>query len=257
MMSWKVEVAICLAVLYIGCVLAAPKPIHNSQELTHKFSEFLKQDKEFNALIAKGAVVEDEHLRLKRQSDISVEGVDVGMEDEGEKPGFFDKAAKFITENCNRPNDLITKEELCWKSEVELVERIQQTSKSVLNFAKKKLGMETEETNEEQKCTYYQCILAKLKLINNGFPIYENFEKWIESEVIYEQAKQLLNQLNICNEELSRATGLEINFNGDFQSMNTTNEEGVQRTFQTECDLAAEFLKCLSHQEGCPVFVYP
>lgn len=40
----------------------------------------------------------------------------------------------------------------------------------------------------------------------------DNFEKWIANEVVYEQAKQLLNQLNKCNDALSKATGTSLLF---------------------------------------------
>lgn len=36
-------------------------------------------------------------------------------------------------------------EEVCWSSKVKLGDRIQYTTKSVLNFAKEKLGLSTDE----------------------------------------------------------------------------------------------------------------
>ncbi|XP_019866495.1 uncharacterized protein LOC109595555 [Aethina tumida] len=178
---------------------------------------------------------------------------------------FYFGINQTFAEECSRPNNLKSKEEYCWKAEVELVERIQQTSKSVLNFAKKKLGMEVEEQNEPQKCSYYQCQLSQLQLINQkGFPIMDNFEKWIANEVVYEQAKQLLNQLNKCNDALSKATATDTQFNGDFINLSVNNQteadmtpESTTQKAQSDCELAAEFVKCLSHLPGCPVFLYP
>ena len=80
---------------------------------------------------------------------------------------------------------MVGAEDICWGRKVELTERIQYTTKSVLNFAKKKLGLEVDENNHPQKvidfksafprimfflifclqCDYYQCIFQELKMV--------------------------------------------------------------------------------------------
>lgn len=46
---------------------------------------------------------------------------------------------------CERSPKLMGAEEVCWSSKVKLGDRIQYTTKSVLNFAKEKLGLSTDE----------------------------------------------------------------------------------------------------------------
>lgn len=42
-------------------------------------------------------------------------------------------------------------EDGCWTKKVEIIDRIQYSTKSVLNFARKKLGLNVEEQNTPQK----------------------------------------------------------------------------------------------------------
>lgn len=42
-------------------------------------------------------------------------------------------------------------EDYCWTQKVEILDRIQHAQKSVVNFAKRKLGMDVTEPNEPQK----------------------------------------------------------------------------------------------------------
>lgn len=56
---------------------------------------------------------------------------------------------------CERSPKLMGAEEVCWSSKVKLGDRIQYTTKSVLNFAKEKLGLSTDEPYYPQEVRYY------------------------------------------------------------------------------------------------------
>ncbi|XP_060520929.1 uncharacterized protein LOC132698727 [Cylas formicarius] len=153
----------------------------------------------------------------------------------------------------DRPNRLLAAEDVCWSSKVEIVERIQHTTKTVLNFAKKKLGLDVDE--KPQKCEYYQCIFQEMKLMKaNNMPDYELIVKWIDNNIIYNQAKQLYDRLTLCNEALANAIGSDLPFDGTLET-STLAEQTKQ---QSDCETSLQFLKCLSlAQTECPIFQFP
>lgn len=55
---------------------------------------------------------------------------------------------------CERLLEVKGVEDYCWSRNVEVIERIQQAEKKVVNFAKRKLGMDVIEPNEPQKVIY-------------------------------------------------------------------------------------------------------
>ncbi|KAJ3662323.1 hypothetical protein Zmor_006678 [Zophobas morio] len=169
-------------------------------------------------------------------------------------------------EECNKPTELKLKEEYCWTEEIEVVDRIVQRSKNVLNFAKKKLGIATEDENDEKKCEYYICILRQLHMLNaNDYPAYDSIQEWIKKNVVYFQAVDLMDQLYRCHDALTNSTVREINFYADQiepeqKSSNDGNNNSEIKTStkdQSTCEIAAEFIDCLSRQKRCPVFQYP
>lgn len=52
---------------------------------------------------------------------------------------------------CERPLEVRGVEDYCWSKNVEVVDRLQYAEKKVMNFAKKKLGMDVDEPSEPQK----------------------------------------------------------------------------------------------------------
>ncbi|KAK5640408.1 hypothetical protein RI129_011219 [Pyrocoelia pectoralis] len=69
-------------------------------DLAERFIDFLKEDGEFQNVI-KHVAFEENHLeRRRRQADRDIDGGD--MEVDNPKPGFFDRAAKFVTELLQR-----------------------------------------------------------------------------------------------------------------------------------------------------------
>ncbi|KAJ8977882.1 hypothetical protein NQ317_016152, partial [Molorchus minor] len=107
---------------------------------------------------------------------------------------------------CERPLEVRGVEDYCWTKKVEVRERIQYTGKSVLNFAKKTLGMDIETDEEPQKCDYYTCIFQELKVMNgDGYPCHERMTKWVKNNVIYNHATILLSQIDKCTEGLSKS----------------------------------------------------
>ncbi|CAH1366439.1 uncharacterized protein [Tenebrio molitor] len=172
---------------------------------------------------------------------------------------FLFVVSVFGDEDCKTPLELKLKEEYCWTEEVEVVDRIVQRSKNVLNFAKKKLGIIIEEENSNQKCEYYVCILRQLNLLNaNDYPAFENIKEWIKKYVIYFQAIGLMEQLDKCNEALTNSTMQEKNFYADLvDNHNSNGTDKYEIREQTTCEIAAQFIDCLSRQKQCPVFHYP
>ncbi|KAJ8938332.1 hypothetical protein NQ318_007045 [Aromia moschata] len=136
-----------------------------------------------------------------------------------------------VTEGCQRTAEIRGVEDYCWTKKVEVVERLSYTGKSVLNFAKKKLGMEVEPDNEPQKCDYYACIFQELKMLNdNGYPSLDKMTKWVKNNVIYNHAITVLSQIDYCSVGLS----------------NTTKSTEKPPEPQSKCDIIAEYMKCAS-----------
>ncbi|KAL3274764.1 hypothetical protein HHI36_019550 [Cryptolaemus montrouzieri] len=158
---------------------------------------------------------------------------------------------------CPKPEELENKESYCYRIHVDILDRVYETSQSLINLAKKKFKMEViEDEKVPEKCEYYQCILQELHFLNSKkFPMYEIIKTWIEEHVVLSQGVELLNRLNLCNDALSNSTVAELRFRGDLtmEKFSSDTENDVNR----KCDMDAEFLRCLSLQNGCPVFKYP
>ncbi|CAG9856111.1 unnamed protein product [Phyllotreta striolata] len=162
--------------------------------------------------------------------------------------------------SCDRSRTLLGAEDVCWTSKVQVIERISHTQKKVLNFAKKSLGLETEEIEPPQKCDYYYCIFKEMNLINPEYdvPCEERLTKWVKRNVKYEEALSLLDRLQFCAGELKTSLGAHQQF---LASNVGKTERTINETDQSRCDIAAEFMKCLAHIQlidpECPVFQYP
>ncbi|XP_019866494.1 uncharacterized protein LOC109595554 [Aethina tumida] len=138
-MLGKFRTAVCFVVIAVGFVAAAPRNLQH-EDLTKAFADFLKQDKEFNAALDRPSNLGDakltrfrrsslsdtdltkafadflkhdkqfnsalektgehEQIRVRREAELSVDGMDVMQN--GEQPGFFDRAAKFVVELLQR-----------------------------------------------------------------------------------------------------------------------------------------------------------
>ncbi|KAK9878109.1 hypothetical protein WA026_020751 [Henosepilachna vigintioctopunctata] len=153
-------------------------------------------------------------------------------------------------DTCKRPEDLEAKKSHCYKNHVDILDRIHETSQSLLNFAKKTLGREViEDEKVPEKCEYYQCVLQELHLLNsNKIPIYEVIKTWIEENVIFSSGTELLKRLTLCNESLTNSTVSNLRFRGDLTTEEYRNEEESDSI--RKCDLDAEFFRCLSLQNG-------
>lgn len=57
----------------------------------------------------------------------------------------------FSVKGCERSYEVRGVEDYCWTKNVEVLDRLQYTGKSFLNFAKEKLGMEVEKDDKPQK----------------------------------------------------------------------------------------------------------
>ncbi|KAF7267202.1 uncharacterized protein LOC143198818 [Rhynchophorus ferrugineus] len=155
---------------------------------------------------------------------------------------------------CERPNTMTEAEDGCWTKKVEIIDRIQYSTKSVLNFARKKLGFSVEEQNTPQKCEYYQCIFNDLKMLNgNGYPNYDQIVHWIDNNIIYNHAKEIYERLNSCNRALSESISNNQYFTGD---LNSTLQDNPTNELQSTCDTLQEFMKCLSIV-NCQIFRFP
>ncbi|XP_030759902.1 uncharacterized protein LOC115885215 [Sitophilus oryzae] len=153
---------------------------------------------------------------------------------------------------CERPDVLTGAEDYCWGKTVEILDRLQYSTKSVLNFAKKKLGIGVEEQYTPQKCDYYQCIFEALHMLNgNGYPNYGQIVYWIDNNVVYTHAKEIYDRLSACNNALSDSIKNNIYFSGN---LNTTLEESTE--LQGKCEVLQEFMKCIS-ETSCKRFSYP
>ncbi|CAG9763121.1 unnamed protein product [Ceutorhynchus assimilis] len=159
---------------------------------------------------------------------------------------------------CEKSNRMLAAEDVCWTREVKIATRIQYTTKSVLNFAKEKLGLETESQDEPQVCDYYECIFKELKMLNgNGYPDNNKMVNWIDNNIIYKYAKTQYEVLEKCMEDLSQSIASNMYFFAD--SKPTDNIEGTPLPLQEKCEISKEFMKCLS-QSGtaeCVIFQYP
>ncbi|KAB0792056.1 hypothetical protein PPYR_14017 [Photinus pyralis] len=91
------------ATWYVSYASGAPSvnalgPSARKDDMAERFIDFLKDDREFQNVI-KHAFDENHLERRRRQADIDI---DDGMEVETKKPGFFDRAAKFVSELLQR-----------------------------------------------------------------------------------------------------------------------------------------------------------
>ncbi|ERL86840.1 hypothetical protein D910_04243 [Dendroctonus ponderosae] len=266
-MTAKLFIAIFVGLLTIASLqlsTAAPRP--SKTELFEKnIADYLRHNKE--ALKELKQLGFDDHAslgRVKRQSTVEIDTNDAEIEEE--KPGFFDRAAKFVVEllqrflrwyvdsACERSLSMMAAEDICWSNKVKIVDRIQYTTKSVLNFAKEKLGLVKDEPFHPQQCDYYECIFAELKMLDpNGYPNYNKIVEWIDNNIIYNYAKTQYDTLKECNAALSQSVESDTYFSGDLIPIN----EGPQ-SLQNNCEVVREFMKCLAlNATECIIFVYP
>ncbi|KAL1518237.1 hypothetical protein ABEB36_001890 [Hypothenemus hampei] len=154
---------------------------------------------------------------------------------------------------CDRSSILLGAEEVCWSATVKISDRIQYTTKSVLNFAKEKLGLGSEEPFHPQQCDYYECIFKEMKMLNeNGYPNYDKMIEWIDNNVIYNHAKIQYDKIRDCNAALTASIVSDKYFSGDLIPHNE------DERLQTKCDVAMEFMKCIaSNGTECVIFTYP
>ncbi|XP_066147962.1 uncharacterized protein [Euwallacea fornicatus] len=154
---------------------------------------------------------------------------------------------------CERSAILLGAEDVCWGSTVKVVDRIQYTTKSVLNFAKEKLGLDKDEPFNPQQCDYYQCIFKQMKLLNeNGYPNYEKMVDWVDKNVIYNHAKTQYDLLKQCNRDLTDSIESDTYFSGSSSSKSV---EGLK--LQNKCEVSQEFMKCIANNTQCTIFMYP
>ncbi|XP_074025652.1 uncharacterized protein [Leptinotarsa decemlineata] len=164
---------------------------------------------------------------------------------------------------CERPLEVRGVEDYCWSKEVEVGERIQRVEKKVVNFAKRKLGMDVDEPSEPQKCNYYYCVFKELKLLNQQYdvPCIGKTTDWVKRNVIYEQALVLLDRIEMCTGELANSTLSGYSFKAD--NVDKSPEDHVTDSPsepQSKCEISAEYMKCLSYverEQQCPIFQYP
>ncbi|XP_018577881.1 uncharacterized protein LOC108916157 isoform X2 [Anoplophora glabripennis] len=161
---------------------------------------------------------------------------------------------------CERSLEVRGVEDSCWTKNVEVIDRLQYTGKSILNFAKKKLGMEVEAGDEPQKCDYYNCIFQELKMLSDGHPSEEKIMKWIKNNIIYNHAIVLLSRVDTCSTQLTRSIGSNTFFSVEVLEETTLkNEYNEPLKLQGKCEVVAEYMKCMFAMEksDCPVFQYP
>ncbi|KAG5900644.1 hypothetical protein JTB14_005918 [Gonioctena quinquepunctata] len=168
-----------------------------------------------------------------------------------------------VSAGCERPLEVRGVEDHCWSKEVDVGERIQHAEKKVVNFAKRKLGMDTDAPNEPQKCQYYYCVFQEMKLLNSKYdvPCIDKTSTWVKNNVIYEQALVLLDRIKMCTGELANSTMSGSYFladNVDKSPEDHVNESNAEA--QSKCEIAGEYMKCLSvveKDQECPIFQYP
>ncbi|XP_018577879.1 uncharacterized protein LOC108916155 [Anoplophora glabripennis] len=100
-MAAKLIFVVGLLVVSLVAVLGAPKPL-KEEDLQKSVIEFLKQDKQFITEFEKMKLLgngEGLPLRNRRQTEMD-DNIPDSAEDE--KPGFFDRAAKFIVDLLQR-----------------------------------------------------------------------------------------------------------------------------------------------------------
>ncbi|XP_048525178.1 uncharacterized protein LOC109536177 isoform X2 [Dendroctonus ponderosae] len=160
---------------------------------------------------------------------------------------------RYVDSACERSLSMMAAEDICWSNKVKIVDRIQYTTKSVLNFAKEKLGLVKDEPFHPQQCDYYECIFAELKMLDpNGYPNYNKIVEWIDNNIIYNYAKTQYDTLKECNAALSQSVESDTYFSGDLIPIN-----GPQ-SLQNNCEVVREFMKCLAlNATECIIFVYP
>ncbi|KAJ3662322.1 hypothetical protein Zmor_006677 [Zophobas morio] len=102
-MSLKVVISICLIFTVLQTVLGAPNNLKDERYLEQKFVEFLQQDKELSSLLQNANAVPHTLSRNVRQAEEDFGSDGNEADDAGEpKPGFFDRAAKFVMEVLQR-----------------------------------------------------------------------------------------------------------------------------------------------------------
>ncbi|CAG9853585.1 unnamed protein product [Phyllotreta striolata] len=171
--------------------------------------------------------------------------------------------ASQVKAGCERPLEVRGVEDYCWSTRVEMSERIHEVEKKVVNFARKKLGMDVDEPGEPQKCDYYYCVFQELKLLNPQYdvPCVDRTSTWVKKNVVYNQAVVLLDRIQMCTGELANATGSSFYFYADNVDKQQ-NEKKLENPGepQSKCDVSKEYMKCLATAEAdleCPIFLYP
>ncbi|XP_066256225.1 uncharacterized protein [Euwallacea similis] len=160
---------------------------------------------------------------------------------------------QYVESACERSAILLGAEDVCWGSTVKVVDRIQYTTKSVLNFAKEKLGFDTDEPFNPQQCDYYECIFRQMKLLNDdGYPNYQKMVDWVDKNVIYNHAKTQYDLLKQCNKDLTDSIESDTYFSGGSPPKSS---EGLK--LQNKCEVSQEFMKCIANNTECTIFLYP
>ncbi|XP_050312129.1 uncharacterized protein LOC126747493 [Anthonomus grandis grandis] len=170
---------------------------------------------------------------------------------------FFATFIALAAAACDRSPKLVGAEDLCWSSKVKIVDRVQYTAKSVLNFAKEKLGLGSEEQFNPQQCDYYECIFAEMNMLNhNGFPNEEKLVEFIDNNVIYTHAKAQYERLKLCQEALAYSISENKPFLG--APLGSDASPISVDIIQPKCEILQEFMKCLAlNGTDCVVFKYP
>ncbi|XP_072376162.1 uncharacterized protein [Diabrotica undecimpunctata] len=162
--------------------------------------------------------------------------------------------------DCERARSLLGAEDVCWSRKVEIIDRLQYTQKRIMNFAKKKLGMDVDK-EEPQKCEYYYCIFTEMKLINPDYdvPCLERTSNWAKRNTLYNDGEILLDRVEKCSDELKYSLNSNINFLADNVDK-PKNEKLRTSEGQSKCEISLEYMKCLANPSKiteCPVFQFP
>ncbi|KAJ8919743.1 hypothetical protein NQ315_006272, partial [Exocentrus adspersus] len=102
-MAAKYFFLVALVAVLLVAVLGAPKPVKSDEDLKKSVVEFLKQDREFMSQLRNAKLIgaRDDVFSLRNRRQAETEEVDPNI-DVDEKPGFFDRAAKFIVDLLQR-----------------------------------------------------------------------------------------------------------------------------------------------------------
>lgn len=136
----------------------------------------------------------------------------------------------------------------------------------------------------------YSVFLVLPQLNGNGYPNYDQIVHWIDNNIIYNHAKEIYEQLNNCNRELSQSIskykflyknssytvllflGNNQYFSGDLNSTSEGRLLNINKDvmiincslildpstnkLQNTCDTLQEFMKCLSVVNVCIINNY-